>query len=566
MAKQFSPAELRAMLDDALNKFQSVRLPEAPQSELMKYSDEERWIPCLAPEYRLYPDKDRALLGRGGYGAAYKTQNVKNPNAPLCVVKVIVKQRVCTNALQIQHMCAELAVSGLVHNQHLNHRLGLFHNDTHMFIMLELCAGPRPDVLTRIAHVIANRKPSRIPEIEAIFKQYQQIAKEQHIDTSNEEAFGDFVDRAGLINRLAVECGVSLSREKAELPVAADLFGMIVANRKLSDPAAQVITRQILIGIEALHQNQIVHRDLKTENVILSITRKATLNKDQSGQIVSVSFTEKFDVKVIDFGLVKYLNVNDAAFGVTATPGAYIRASQPGQQQGVAAAPADPFASDPFAAGGDFDVTSTVKATGPAFNVAVTPACTEIYAPFEVIHGILQNGVGRHKWSSPKASLPKVDVYGVGTMLFCMSNGRPPFRPAASNAPVSREEKMRQIERQILVGPTFGSTTSQASKEMTLKMMIHDANMRPTATECLAQPFVAGVGDTVITEFKVDGTRECGLLKTHAPLKKIVDEEDPSSPYTAEQAQNDAEIEAAILAAARDREDDGDNAGKVRAQ
>jgi serine/threonine protein kinase len=437
-----------------------------------------------------------------------------------------------------------------------------------MFIMLELCAGPTPDVLTRIAHLIANRKPSRIPEIESIYKQWQQMAKEQHIDTNNEEAFNDFVDRAGLINRLGVECGVSLSREKPELPVSSDLFGIIVANRKLADPVAQVITRQILIGLEALHTNQIVHRDMKTENVVVGITRKATLNKNAEGQIVSVAFTEKYDVKVIDFGLVKYLNVNDTAFGTTATPGAYIRATQ-GGGPAPAAAPADPFA-DPFAAGGDFDVTSSVKPTGPAFNVAVTPACTEIYAPFEVIHGILQNGVGRHKWSSPKASLPKVDIYGAGTVLFCMSNGRPPFRPAAGNAPVSREEKMRQIERQILVGPTFGSTTSQASKEMTLKMMIHDANMRPNATECLSQPFVAGVGDSVVTEYKVDGTRECGLFKevskAHSALKKIEEDNDPHSPYTAAQRQNDAEIEAAILAAARDREDDGDAAGKVRAQ
>merc|ERR1712000_612345 len=199
---------------------------------------------------------------------------------------------------------------------------------------------------------------------------------------------------------------------------------------------------------------------------------------------------------------------------------------------------------------------------GPAFNVAVTPACTEIYAPFEVIHGILQKGVGRHKWSSPKTSLPKVDIYGAGTVLFCMSNGRPPFRPAGGGTQMSREEKMRQIERQILVGPTFSSTTSQFSNDMTLKMMIHDANMRPTSTECLSLPFVAGAGDTVITEFKADGTKECGLSKQSASLKKVEEDTDPASPYTKDQAEADADIETAILAAARNREDDGDAEGR----
>ena len=167
-AKQYSPAELSAMLDDALTKFQSKRLDEPPREELLHYGDEDRWIPYLKPEYQLFPDKSRALLGKGGYGAAYRVKSTKNPNEPVRVVKVVVKRRVSTNALQIQHCVVELAVTGLLSSPYLNHRTGLFHNDTHMFIILELCGGPRPNVLTRVSHVIANKKPSRITEIESV--------------------------------------------------------------------------------------------------------------------------------------------------------------------------------------------------------------------------------------------------------------------------------------------------------------------------------------------------------------------------------------------------------------
>ena len=110
------------MLDDALRKFQSTKLADPSPGEAAKFREDDRWIPSLATEYVLFPDAERALLGKGGYGAAYKVKSVKHPKEPVRVVKVIVKNRVISNALQIQHMCAELAVSGLINDSHLNHR------------------------------------------------------------------------------------------------------------------------------------------------------------------------------------------------------------------------------------------------------------------------------------------------------------------------------------------------------------------------------------------------------------------------------------------------------------
>lgn len=557
-----SPKQLTDLLDDALFKFKSVSLPEPPREVALKYREEDRWIPYLAPVYTLYPDAERALLGKGGYGAAYKVKSTQNPNEPARVVKVIVKARVCTNPLQIQHMCAELAVSGLINHPNLNHRTGLYHTPTHMFIMLEMCGGPRPDVLTRVAHIIANRKPSRIPEIEAIVEHWATQAKEQSVNVADQSAFNDFVEKTGLINRLAVECGVSLQREKAELPVSTDLFGLIVANKKLTDPATQVIARGTLLGMNALHQAQIVHRDGKTENVIIGITRKATISADKK----SVSFEEKYDVKVIDFGLAKFVSasIDDTAFGQTVTPGGYIRASEQAAKAVQAAEPADPFAdSDAIAlAEAEASRNSTGLAAPGVFNVAVTPAMTEIYAPAEVLRGVLAHGVGRHKWTSTNKDLMKVDVYGVGCCLFCCVNGRPPTRPPPPN--LSREEKLRQIERAILVGPTYSSTVSPLAKEFITKLMVHDVNLRPTCDQALNEKYVSGVGDTVMTLFSVDGSSLVSLVRDKDKQTRIAVEkaEDSEEPYDIEAAKA---AEAAVLAAARHREDAGDSDGKAAA-
>ena len=46
----------------------------------------------------------------------------------------------------------------------------------------------------------------------------------------------------------------------------------------------------------------------------------------------------------------------------------------------------------------------------------------EISTQPKVIDGIIKSGVGRTKWISDSRHLPKMDVYGVGTMLFCSAS------------------------------------------------------------------------------------------------------------------------------------------------
>ena len=330
----------------------------------------------------------------------------------------------------------------------------------------------------------------------------------------------------GLIKSLAAECGVNLTRDNPELPVGSDLFNFIVAYRRISDPFAQIITRQVLQGVEYLHANQIVHRDMKTENVVVGMIRRAVLKRDENGVCVGATFFEKVDCKVIDFGLVKYMNISNAA---VVSPGAFIRATESSaaspdknknknnddddddddeeeedEKAKLAAQQWGQVAQNNIAPIQRPPEAGTINAFDA---VAVTPCGTEIYCSLEALTGILNAGLGqaRAKWSSSKQTLPKMDVFGIGAILYCLSNGKPPFRPLETYRRISREERMRQIERLVAAGPVFISAASQPSRSMTMRLMDNDVARRYSSSQALLDPFVQHNSDTVVTESTLEG-------------------------------------------------------------
>jgi serine/threonine protein kinase len=469
------------------------------------------------------------------------------------VAKAIIKDRISRNESQLQHLCAELAVTGLMDHHNLNRRTDLLHNGTHVFIVLELCEGPRPSVLTRVAHIMA-RSPvqGKISGIDSAMRRLFVDASAKGVDPADEGALGDFAEQSGFIQAVLAESGV-----KREIPWGTDLFGLIVAMLRIPDAMSATILRQVLEGLAHLHANSVVHRDMKTENIMVAIDRRCELQRDDAGNVSGVTFQEKVDARVIDFGLVKYMNYG----GVGAfSPGGFLDAAKaPAEEE-------DPFAdSEP--------IVAAPAAVAPAghFGIAVTPCGTEIYCALEAIIGIVDNGVGRNKWKSDKLTLPKVDVYGVGTAMYCMANGRPPFRPPPPRDPsvrVSREEKMRQIERLITMGAVFVAGVSEGATATVKALMDNNVAARPTAQMALRLPFVANAtSNVVISSYSLAGLQSVTAGAAVGPASPaqatpILDNPHGDVAADAPDAEGDADIESAILQAARAREDDGDAAGK----
>ena len=76
-----------------------------------------------------------------------------------------------------------------------------------------------------------------------------------------------------------------------------ELFHKAEAN--LSETQIAVIFKQILSGLSYLHSNNIVHRDLKLENILISDT-----------EYVKLTGEEYLDIKIIDFGNAKHFEKN----------------------------------------------------------------------------------------------------------------------------------------------------------------------------------------------------------------------------------------------------------------
>ena len=70
-------------------------------------------------------------------------------------------------------------------------------------------------------------------------------------------------------------------------------------NKKFSETQIAVMFRQILSGLAYLHSNNIIHRDLKLENILIKeIEKSMETNEDL------------FILKIIDFGTAKIFDKN----------------------------------------------------------------------------------------------------------------------------------------------------------------------------------------------------------------------------------------------------------------
>ena len=79
-----------------------------------------------------------------------------------------------------------------------------------------------------------------------------------------------------------------------------NLFSFVKKRRKLSEKTAKFLFRQIILGIQHMHSKNIVHRDIKLENILIDLNN---------------------NVKICDFGIGLVLNsLNDKLYDHCGTP------------------------------------------------------------------------------------------------------------------------------------------------------------------------------------------------------------------------------------------------------
>ena len=83
---------------------------------------------------------------------------------------------------------------------------------------------------------------------------------------------------------------------------AGDLLTYIKKRSKLTEPVAKFIFKQIILGIKYIHDNSIIHRDIKLDNILLDLDN---------------------NIKICDFGVSRKINKDDIMFEQCGTP-AYI--------------------------------------------------------------------------------------------------------------------------------------------------------------------------------------------------------------------------------------------------
>jgi serine/threonine protein kinase len=78
-----------------------------------------------------------------------------------------------------------------------------------------------------------------------------------------------------------------------ELCPGGDLFSYIKKRRRLKENQAKYFFAQILKGLDAIHKQQILHRDIKLENIMIDATGS---------------------VKIGDFGVSRRLKTGETCF------------------------------------------------------------------------------------------------------------------------------------------------------------------------------------------------------------------------------------------------------------
>ncbi|KAI1291940.1 Serine/threonine-protein kinase PLK4 [Halotydeus destructor] len=198
------------------------------------------------------------LIGVGSFGRVYRAQCKTNNR--LCAVKCIAKKSSkAQGAPNISKIYAEVAVHLKLRHQNVIQLFNVIEDEDNVYLILELCHGGSLSHLVKKAAEALQRKKAEL-------KQYESKFRRSHSD-------GQLGSR-----HQPMPCNLDGSpcRDQAITPV-------------LDENQIRTLLRQLLSGLQYLHRNNIVHRDLNLNNLLLR--EKISHEKSQ------------ITVKIADFGL-----------------------------------------------------------------------------------------------------------------------------------------------------------------------------------------------------------------------------------------------------------------------
>ena len=229
-----------------------------------------------------------------------------------------------------------------------------------------------------------------------------------------------------------------------ELAIAGELFGLLMHTGPLAEDLARYYFRQMVEGMEYMHNSGVVHRDLKPENLVLD---------------------HHYNLKIIDMGL------------------SALESPLPSHDEQIEQQGGDGYAAEPMPRSRSISSTSlsSLSRQRSHSRSSHNQPTSDVDSSLLSSHPYQYSGVGSCPYSAPEvyyiSSLynnrpyrgSSADIWSAAIILFVMLLGRPPFMRPLAKTYGSNMRRCRHFVS-VMKGDGYGGMSGGA-RDLLMKMM-----------------------------------------------------------------------------------------------